>query len=110
MSGGLNQTLAAAARSRKQDFALPLVRSTDEAAALAREIVVQVRHLPDDQRLLLLTSIHELCQMLERRLDVLERDMAETRQQLLRIEHGVRASNGYANSVGLNGPARGIRR
>ena len=79
-----------------------VIATAEEALRASREIVAEIARLPPDQRLALLSDLHELNRALERRLPRLDRELAQVRAQLQVVREGVRACNRYAEGAGLS--------
>jgi len=85
-----------AARSRRAQATQPVVETVEQAIALAQAVARGLDGLHGDARLLMLSNLDDVRQALDGRMQQLERDMAEERQRLRSVNHGLRAVDGYA--------------
>lgn len=85
-----------AARSRQAQAAEPVVETVEQAIALAQAVARGLDGLKGDARLLMLTNLDDVRKALDGRMQQLEREMADERQRLHSVNHGLRAVDGYA--------------
>lgn len=85
-----------AARSRRAQAAQPVVETVEQAIALAQAVARGLDGLQGDARVLMLSNLDDVRQALDGRMQQLERDMAEERQRLRSVNHGLRAVDGYS--------------
>jgi hypothetical protein len=84
-----------AARSRRADYAEPVVATPEEAVALAAEIADAFADLSGQDRLLFLSRLHDLQSALDGRERRLDAEMAQQRGALARLNKSVAATRGY---------------
>ena len=85
-----------AARSRQAQTAQPVLETVEQAIALAQAVARGLDGLHGDARLLMLSNLDDVRQALDGRMQQLEREMADERQRLRSVNHGLRAVDGYA--------------
>jgi hypothetical protein len=96
---GTIERLHARAQKARRDGATPVVSSVEEARALARSIADGLSALSDDQRLLMLSNLHEVQTTLEERMASLETEMAQDRARIQAVNRGLSAQAGYRGRV-----------
>ncbi|MBI1682172.1 hypothetical protein [Caulobacter hibisci] len=96
---GAIERLHVRAQKSRRDRETPVVSSVEEARALARSIADGLSALSDDQRLLMLSNLHDVQAALETRVTALETDMSETRERIQAVTRGLSATAGYRGSV-----------
>jgi len=96
---GTIERLHTRAQKARRDRDTPVVSSVEEARALARSIAEGLSALSDDQRLLMLSNLHDVQTVLETRVAALETDMAESRERIQAVTRGLSATAGYRGSV-----------
>ena len=100
---GVRELQLRADRSRRAGYAEPVVATVEEARALAARVADQVACLPDHQRLLVLAHLDDVCGIIQARLEKLQSEIVEGRQQIAAANDGGAACASYAAS---RGPAR----
>jgi hypothetical protein len=103
---GLHELRLRAERSRRSGYAAPVVTSVDEAKALAAQVVDQIAGLPDRERLLVLAHLDDVCGVIQARLERLQVEIVESRQQIVAANEGGAACTSYATAKGLAAPGR----
>ncbi|WP_145998484.1 hypothetical protein [Caulobacter flavus] len=96
---GTIERLHARAQKARRDPATPVVSSVEEARALARSIAEGLSALSDDQRLLMLSNLHEVQATLEDRMASLETEMARERVRIQAVNRGLDAQASYRSGV-----------
>lgn len=86
-----------AERARRLGSEIPVVGTVEEARALARGVAEGLAAASDQDRLLLLSSLHEVQTALTARLSRLATDMAEGRERMAAVNRGLTAHVGYTN-------------
>jgi len=95
------EKLSAKARaSRLVQGEAPIVETAADAIALARAVSQRLEGLSGDERLLMLSNLDEVRRALDGRMARLETDMAEHRRQLIAVNGGLRAVDGYGGRRG----------
>ncbi len=95
-----------AARAGDLKHETQVIASAEEARAVGRDIAAEIAGLSPEERLIVLSDLHELNQALEQRLPRLHQELAEVREQLHLVQRGVRACNRYAQGAGLSRAAK----
>lgn len=81
----------------------PLVATVEEARALARGVAEGLAAAPEADRLLLLSSLHEVQAALDARLSRLDADMAEGRLRIAAVNRGLSAHRSYSGRLSPRG-------
>ena len=84
-----------AEHSRRVGADAPLVTTVEEARALARGVAEGLAAAPEADRLLLLSSLHEVQRALGARLSRLDAEMGEGRERIAAVNRGLSAHAGY---------------
>jgi hypothetical protein len=98
---GLQELRLRAERSRRSGYAAPVVTSVAEAKALATQVADQIAALPDQERLLVLAHLDDVCGVIQARLERLQVEIVEGRQQIVAANQGGAACTVYAAAKGL---------
>jgi hypothetical protein len=94
--GEIRELLARARRARREDHAVPIVASPEEAARLAAGIAAQLAGASPEEKLLCLAALEEIDAALETSTARARAGMAETARQLADARRGAAACLGYA--------------
>ncbi|WP_165190435.1 hypothetical protein [Caulobacter soli] len=92
-----------AEHSRRVGGDAPLVTTVEEARALARGVAEGLAAASDQDRLLLLSSLHEVRAALDTRLSRLDADMSEGRARIAAVNRGLSAHSSYSNRMSPRG-------
>lgn len=106
---GVHELRRRADRSRQAGYAAPVVTSVDEAKALAGQIADQIASLPPRERLLMLTHLDDICEVIQTRLGRLEVELQDTRSQLTAANDGGAACVSYAAAGAIRARPDGSR-
>jgi hypothetical protein len=93
--GTIERLRLRAERARRVGGELPVVATVEEARALARGVAEGLAAASDQDRLLLLSSLHEVQTALSARLSRLEIEMGEGRERIAAVNRGLSAHAGY---------------
>jgi hypothetical protein len=93
--GTIERLRLRAERARRVGGELPVVATVEEARALARGVAEGLAAASDQDRLLLLSSLHEVQTALSARLSRLEVEMGEGRERIAAVNRGLSAHAGY---------------
>ncbi len=98
-----------AEHARRVGADAPMVTTVEEARALARGVAEGLAAASDQDRLLLLSSLHEVQAALDTRLSRLDAEMGETRERIGAVTRGLSAHASYSSRVSPRGagPRRG---
>jgi 4-diphosphocytidyl-2C-methyl-D-erythritol kinase len=107
--GTIERLRLRAERSRRIGGDVPVVSTVEEARALARGVAEGLAAVSEDDRLLLLSSLHEVQTALASRLERLEVEMGEGRERIAAVNRGLSAHVGYSHrsSPYGGGPRKG---
>lgn len=89
-----------AERARRGGGGIAVVGTVEEARALARGVAEGLAAASDQDRLLLLSSLHEVQAALAARLSRLDAEMADGRERIVAVNRGLRAHAGYTTRKG----------
>jgi len=92
------------AKDAPREAALPA--TPEEAIQLSRDLAARLASATGDEKLVLLSDLHELRDSLARRIPNLEQELAETRARLRVVRSGMQACGRYAQSADLSRGAR----
>ncbi len=92
-----------AERSRRVGVDAPMVTTVEEARALARGVAEGLAAASDQDRLLLLSSLHEVQAALDTRLSRLDAEMGQTRERIGAVNRGLSAHSSYSSRVSPRG-------
>ena len=98
--GTIERLRQRAERSRRGGGEVPVVRTVEEARALARGVAEGLAAAPEADRLLLLSSLHEVRMALEARLSRLDVEMGEGRERIAAVNRGLSAHRHYRPGKG----------
>jgi hypothetical protein len=90
-----------AERSRRSQYATPVVATVAEAREMAQQIAGQLAAVSDREALLCLAFLQDIDKHLARRLDRLNADMAAARAELGKVREGAGACREYGVAAGL---------
>ena len=96
--GTIERLRLRAERSRRHGADAPLVATVEEARALARSVAEGLAAASDHDRLLLLSSLHEVQAALSSRLSRLDGEIGEARERIAAVNRGLSAHAGYSPS------------
>lgn len=106
---GVHELRLRAELSRRAGYAAPIVTSIDEAKRLAAEIADQIAGLPPRARLLMLTHLDDICEVIQVRLGRLQVELEDTRSQMTATTGGAAACVRYAAAGALRPRPDGSR-
>ena len=89
-----------AEHSRRVGGDAPLVTTVEEARALARGVAEGLAAAPEADRLLLLSSLHDVQRALGARLSRLDVEMGEGRERIAAVNRGLSAHRHYRPGKG----------
>lgn len=98
--GTIERLRLRAERSRQTGAEAPLVTTVEEARALARGVAEGLAAAPEADRLLLLSSLHEVQAALGARLSALDVEMGDARARIGAVNRGLSAHAGYRSRKG----------
>ena len=93
--GAIERLRLRAERARRFGGEVPVVGTVEEARALARGVAEGLAAASDQDRLLLLSSLHEVQTALAARLSRLDAEMADGRERIAAVNRGLSAHAGY---------------
>lgn len=93
--GTIERLRLRAERSRRHGADAPLVSTVAEARALALSVAEGLAAASDQDRLLLLSSLHEVQSALSSRLARLDGEIGETRERIAAVNRGLSAHTSY---------------
>lgn len=96
--GTIERLRLRAERSRRHGSDAPLVATVKEARALALSVAEGLAAASDHDRLLLLSSLHEVQAALSSRLSRLDGEIGEARARITAVNRGLSAHASYARS------------
>jgi hypothetical protein len=107
--GTIERLRLRAERARRFGGELPVVATVEEARALARGVAEGLAAASDQDRLLLLSSLHEVQTVLAARLLRLDAEMADGRERIAAVNRGLSAHTSYSSRLSPrgDGPKRG---
>ena len=94
--GTIERLRLRAERSRRIGADAPLVTTIEEARALARGVAEGLAEVSEEDRLLLLSSLHDVQAALASRLSRLDAEMGESRERIAAVNRGLSAHVGYS--------------
>lgn len=106
---GIHELRLKADLSRQTGYAAPIVASVDEAKRLAAEIADQIAGLPPHERLLMLTHLDDLQEIIQARLGKLQDELQDTRLRIVATNGGAAACVRYAAASALRPRPAGSR-
>lgn len=93
--GTIERLRLRAERSRQGGGDAPVVTTVEEARALARGVAEGLAAVSEEDRLLLLSSLHDVQSALAARLSRLDAEMGESRERIAAVNRGLSAHAGY---------------
>jgi hypothetical protein len=93
--GTIERLRLRAERSRRVGGEAPVVTTVEEARALARGVAEGLAAVSEEDRLLLLSSLHDVQSALAARLSRLDAEMGESRERIAAVNRGLSAHAGY---------------
>ena len=93
--GTIERLRLRAEHSRRQGHAAPVVTTVEEARALARGVAEGLAAASEHDRLLLLSSLHEVQAALASRMSRLDGEIGESRERIAAVNRGLSAHAGY---------------
>jgi hypothetical protein len=106
----IHKYIRKASASERADFDLPVIDTPEEALRVVRDVAEQLKHLPNEERLSLLSDLCELSKALTGRIERLQQELAVNRAKLHDARVSRRACASYARNAGVVVPLGAKRR